>query len=79
MVIAMAAEPIDRLTTAQAAKVLHITQGRVLQLIRAGRLPTVRAGPLHLIDAADLEKVKVRKPGRPWPAKPKPAKRRKRK
>ena len=63
--------PIGKLTTAEVADRLGVTRARVLALIRAGRLPTVRAGPLHLIDPEDLEKVAVRKPGRPWLAKAK--------
>ena len=73
--------PIDKLTTAQVAARLGVTQSRVHALMRAGRLPSVRVGPLHLIDPADVDKVKVRKPGRPWPTKAKAmaAKTRKRK
>ena len=73
--------PVGKLTTAEVAERLGVTRARVLALIRVGRLPTVRAGPLHLIDPSDLELVKDRKPGRPWPAKvkAKPAKTRKRK
>jgi excisionase family DNA binding protein len=71
--------PVGKLTTAEVADRLGVTRARVHALIRAGRLPTVRAGPLHLIDAADLERVKVRKPGRPWPKKDKPAKAKRRK
>ena len=66
-------DPIGKLTTAEVAERLGVTRARVLALIRADRLPTVRIGPLHLINPADLERVKVRKPGRPWPKKPKPA------
>ena len=64
--------PIDKLTTSQVAEKLGVTRARVLALIRAGRLPTVRVGPIHLVDPADLDRVKVRKPGRPWPAKTTP-------
>lgn len=73
--------PVGKLTTAEVAERLGVTRARILALIRAGRLPTVRAGPLHLIEPADLDLVKVRKSGRPWPAKvkAKPAKTRKRK
>jgi excisionase family DNA binding protein len=60
--------PMNLLTTAQAAERLGVSQRRVVALIRAGRLPTVRAGLIHLIDPADLQLVKERKPGRPWPA-----------
>ena len=57
--------PLGRLTTTEAAAKLGISQRRMLALIAAGRLPTVRVGTMHLIDPADLAKVKERKPGRP--------------
>jgi excisionase family DNA binding protein len=56
------------LTTAQAAAKLGISQGRVRQLVLAGRIKARRLTPrLLLIDAKELAKVKDRKPGRPWP------------
>jgi excisionase family DNA binding protein len=63
--------PVGKLTTAEVADRLGVSRARIHALIRAGRLPTVRVGPLHLIDPADLELVKVRRPGRPWPVKEK--------
>ena len=63
------------LTVQQAAAKLGIGRSRVQQLIQAGRLPAQKVGIQYLIDAADLAKVKERKPGRPPSAKAKPAKR----
>jgi excisionase family DNA binding protein len=68
---------IGLLTTNEAAEKLDVTRRRVLALISAGRLPTVRVGDIHLIDPKDLERVRVRKVGRP-PSKAKSAKRGKR-
>ena len=59
------------LTVQQAAAKLGIGRSRVQALIQAGRLPAQKIGIQYLIEPADLEKVKVRKPGRPWPAKAK--------
>jgi excisionase family DNA binding protein len=58
------------LTTAQAAKRLGISQPRVRQMIRTGRIKARLFAPrLLLIDEKELVKpsVKNRKPGRPWP------------
>ena len=57
----------------QAAAELGISQRRVLQLIRAGRLPAQRVGWGWVIMSKDLEKVRYRPVG--WP-KGKPRKRR---
>lgn len=51
------------LTTAQAAAQLGISRRRVSQLIAAGRLRAQRVGRDWLIATADLDAVRVRKPG----------------
>ena len=51
--------------TAEAARRLGITVERVNRLIRAGRLPALKPARDYLIEEADLELVKDRKPGRP--------------
>lgn len=53
------------LTTAQAAAELGISRRRVLALIQAKRLPAYKHGNAWIIEAADLERVRVRSPGRP--------------
>jgi len=53
------------LTTRQAAERLNISLRRVRALIEAGRLPSQQYGRDHLINEADLELVRERKPGRP--------------
>ena len=55
----------DLISTTEAADRLGITRQRVLQLIKAGRLPAVRFANLYMIRADDLEKVEDRTPGRP--------------
>jgi excisionase family DNA binding protein len=57
-------EPME-LTTAQAAARLGISQGRVRQLVLAGRIKARHlTARMLLIDARELEKVKHRPPGR---------------
>ena len=51
--------------TTEAARRLGVTQARVRQLIRAGRLTARRVGRDWLIDERALSRVAVRKPGRP--------------
>lgn len=51
--------------TAEAARRLGVTPGRVRQLITAGRLPATRLGRDWAIEERSLSKVAVRKPGRP--------------
>lgn len=53
------------INTQTAAKVLGINNSRVRQLILAGRLPAKKIGRDWIIREKDLEKVIVRKPGRP--------------
>jgi len=56
---------MNHLTTKQAAKALGVSAPRVRQLILAGRLPAVKFGRDLMILEADLDLVRVRKPGRP--------------
>jgi len=56
------------LSTADAAKELGVNESRVCQLILAGRLKAQKLGKrVWLILPKDLDAVRVRKPGRPWP------------
>lgn len=56
---------VARLSTVEVAGELGITRRRVLALIAAGRLPAQRVGVKYLIHESDLEKVRIRKRGRP--------------
>jgi excisionase family DNA binding protein len=56
---------MDYLSTSQAATELGISTRRVQTLIASGRLKAERVGREWLIAPADLEAVRVRKPGRP--------------
>lgn len=61
-----AAPPLlGHLTTREAARRLGLTDRRVREFIRTGRLPAAKHGASWLIDEADLELVKDRRPGRP--------------
>ena len=53
------------LTTDQAGEILGVSGRRVRALITAGRLPAHKFGKAWMIDKKDLQKVAVRKPGRP--------------
>ena len=53
------------ITVAQAATELSVSQQRIRALIAAGRLRAVKFGSAWLIQPADLEAVRVRRPGRP--------------
>lgn len=65
--------PVDNyLTTKEAADILGISRSRMLDLIRAKRLPTNKVGGIHLIKIDDLELVKDRRPGYPKGRKRKP-------
>ena len=57
------------LGTAASAKRLGITDGRIRQLILKGKLKADKTGRDWLILPADLDAIKNRKPGRPWPKK----------
>jgi excisionase family DNA binding protein len=56
---------MPELTTTQAAARLGVSQARIRQLIEAGRLPARKAGRDWLIEEGFLQRVAVRKPGRP--------------
>ena len=61
------------IATSEAAKELGITVQRLRVLIREGRLPAKKLGRDWIIRRADLDLVRVRKPGRPTGKKqPKP-------
>ena len=53
------------LSSIQVANSLGISRQRVLALIQAGRLPAQKVGRDWLISPRDLERVRVRRPGRP--------------
>ena len=52
-------------STAEAARELHISTQRVRQLIAAGRLKATRVGRNWVVQNEDLEAVRNRIPGRP--------------
>lgn len=54
-----------QLTTSGVAERLGLTDARIRQLIRAGRLPAEKIGRDYLINEKDLKLVSDRKPGRP--------------
>lgn len=51
----------DRVTTAEAARALDVTDRRVRALIRAGRLPAAKYGRDWLIEKADLNALRRRR------------------
>lgn len=53
------------LSANEAANILGVHHSRVRVLIREGRLPAQKVGRAWVILEKDLEKVKIRKPGRP--------------
>ena len=53
------------LSVREAAAILGVNEQRVRQLIKAGRLTAQKVGKLWVIQERALERVKVRKPGRP--------------
>lgn len=53
------------LTTREAASQLGISQVRVRQLIKAGRLPAQLMGKFYLINKKDLDLLNGRQVGRP--------------
>jgi len=56
---------MDLLTVRDVAEILDVTVGRVHQLIKAGRLPVQKLGFMYVIQKSDVERVQVRKNGRP--------------
>lgn len=46
---------MDYYTTAEAAARLHITPGRVLHLLTAGKLRGQKFGPVWMVEAASVE------------------------
>ena len=55
----------DLLTTKEAAKELRLSVRRIQALIGTGKLPAQKIGRDWIIRKADLDLVRVRKPGRP--------------
>jgi excisionase family DNA binding protein len=55
------------MTVAETALFLGVSKARVLQFIRAGRLPATKFGPAWVLEERDLVEFKriPRKPGRP--------------
>lgn len=56
---------MEIIDTQEAAKRLGVTKARVLQLIRAQRLPATLIGNSYAINTKDLARVVDRKTGRP--------------
>ena len=54
-----------KLTTHQVAERLGVHRSRVHALIKEGRLPVERFGSLYMIDEADLNRLEIKKVGRP--------------
>jgi excisionase family DNA binding protein len=61
-----------QITTNEAALRLGIDRSRIHQLLRAGRLPATKLGRDWLIEEADLDLVRDRKPGRAGWTDPRP-------
>ena len=53
------------LSVAQAARSLGVNKSRVRALIKAGHLTAQKVGGAWVIQERALDRVKVRKPGRP--------------
>lgn len=51
------------MTTLEAAELLDVTRGRILQLITAGRLKARKVGRDWWIEPRALDRVRERKPG----------------
>ena len=58
-------EPMQRITTVEAAERLGLSRFRIFQFIKGKRLPAVKVGRDWLIDPIDLKLVEDRRPGRP--------------
>jgi excisionase family DNA binding protein len=55
----------DLLTVTEAAGVLGVSRGRVIQLIAAGRLPAEKYGIQFMLKRGDVKLYKPGKTGRP--------------
>jgi len=52
--------------TTEAAEILNVTRSRIHQYIKDGRLPVLgRIGQSYILDEKDIDKIKVKKTGRP--------------
>lgn len=59
------AKPERLLTTKEAAEILSVTPPRIRQLVLSGQLPAAKFGRDLVIKESDLNKLSLRKPGRP--------------
>lgn len=57
----------DPMTVADAAKELGVSERRIRAMVGSGRLKAAKFGRAWMIDPVDLDAVRERKPGRPWP------------
>ena len=57
------------LNTKQAALSLNVSTGRIRQFVMEGRLPARKVERDLLFRPQDLEPLRSRRAGRPWPAK----------
>jgi len=55
------------LTVPQAAERLNLSRGRILVIIRSGRLKAQRIGPMWVIEEADLVDYRGRRRGPGYP------------
>ena len=53
------------LTVKEAAEILKVTGGRIRQFIAEGRLNSIKVGTTRLIKREDLERLEIKKTGRP--------------
>lgn len=58
-------EPVEWLTTDDAAELLGVSPGRVRQYVAEGRLPVTKFGNTNLIRPGDLAAFERNPPGRP--------------
>lgn len=63
----MTQEKPQYITTAEAARLLHVTPRRIRAMIEAKQIPAERLGRDWVIDANELHRrgLQFRKPGRP--------------
>lgn len=57
--------PDGTVTAREVAQKLGVSQQRVYQFIREGRLPATRVGGVYRIQESDLEKFELRPTGKP--------------